>query len=704
MEMVLFLEDWDKHPEYVVDLKSKNPHFMRFAQTLKSMGIKNHHWPLQLHDRDLIGINPHSTNLPQDVRNKIVAECYNNFFYALREVLIVPGSSSDNPIYFEAHRGNMFLYWCALNHVDPYIVMIRQAGKSYAMDTYLAWMFELRLAYCNGAIITKDEGLRSQNMKRLQNICNMIPAWMRGRTDKDAANSEIYKIPDRNNTIRAWIASSSEENATKICRGQTDTQQNWDEIAYLNNFQLSLPAAGAAGARARDDAKMRGDPYGMMFGTTAGRRDTRDGRFAYNLMMDACGWSESYLDLKDEAELHRVVRQGSKNESLLMFGSFLHSQIGKTDEWLREAMRASKSYGEDAEKDFGNKWLSGNLKNPLSQATVDAIAKSEVKEYFTSFSKKNFAMRHYTGQLMHDTYHKHNWGIIGLDTSDGIGRDDIGLVVTDARTGATTACGDYNNTSLFDFAEFLAEYMLENPKTILIPEARSSGRSVADFVATILMSNGINPFTRIFNTVYQDPGKFKLVYENTLQLYSVRENYGSLKRFLGFGTTGAGDYSRDNLFGRTLTSWANGCASVTHDQKLIKQFLALEVKDGRLDHKVGGHDDLVVAKLLSHWFLMNGANLHLYGLNSSQILSNVQTTEKVSDEDKYKAYRVARYKEKIEALTEIMEKEQDPYVYRSLERQVSALYSQLSSSGNTSNQSLSEFLESIRQKRDSYLK
>ena len=41
MEMVLFQEDWDKYPQYVVDLKCPNPYFLRFCSTLKAMGIKN---------------------------------------------------------------------------------------------------------------------------------------------------------------------------------------------------------------------------------------------------------------------------------------------------------------------------------------------------------------------------------------------------------------------------------------------------------------------------------------------------------------------------------------------------------------------------------------------------------------------------------------------------------------------------------------
>lgn len=700
MEMVMFAEDWDKYPHYTVETKCPNPYFLRFCSTLKAMGVKNHHWPLQLHDRDLIGVNPRASDLPADIRDKVVAECHGNFWYALRNVLVAPGSSPETPIWFEANRANMFLYWTFLNGISPYIILIRQGGKSYAMDVSKIWTYEMRLSKCNGSIITTSEQLRSANMERIRKIGNEIPAWMRGRTIKDAANSEIYKVPMLENFIRAWIASSSEEGADRICRGQTDTTQNWDEIAYSSNFQISLSVASAAMARARWDAQLRGDPTGSMFGTTAGRRDTRDGAFAYKMMIDSASWSETLMDQPNQKALHAIIQSQSRQKDLIIFGSFLHSQIGRSDQWLQDTMRAVKSFGEDAERDFGNKWNSGTLKSPFDYRVAERISNSEVREPHMTISNKGFALRHYTGAHMFQTHHKNNWGVIGLDTSEAIGRDDIGLVVTDARTGGVTVAGDFNNVSSFDFGEFLAEYMLNNPKTILVPEAKSSGRSIVDVVCEVLLREGINPMERIFNTVFQSPEKHKLIVDDCRSLYNVRDSFGSLRRFLGFGTTGTGDYSRDRLFGGVLTSWASNCASTAHDPKFIKQILGLEVKNGRLDHGNGKHDDLVVAKLLGHWFLMHGTNLAWYGIQPGEVLSQVALQEDVTDEQRYRNFVNDQLRKQITALADIMERERDMFIYTQLENRVGNLYSTLSSRDNTVKLSKDEFLNSIRQKRN----
>lgn len=100
----------------------------------------------------------------------IAQECKNNFWYFIREVMIIPGSDELETVQFKANRGIMAMYWLYFNHVIPYIVMIRQTGKSFGMDTLDVWHLNIRLFYANISLVTKDETLRSSNMKRLKDI------------------------------------------------------------------------------------------------------------------------------------------------------------------------------------------------------------------------------------------------------------------------------------------------------------------------------------------------------------------------------------------------------------------------------------------------------------------------------------------------------------------------------------------------------
>ena len=61
--MILFLEDWSRYPEAIVDTKTVNQSFIDLAHVYKKMGIKNHYFHLALHDRTLQGVDPFAPDL-----------------------------------------------------------------------------------------------------------------------------------------------------------------------------------------------------------------------------------------------------------------------------------------------------------------------------------------------------------------------------------------------------------------------------------------------------------------------------------------------------------------------------------------------------------------------------------------------------------------------------------------------------------------
>ena len=61
--MILFENDWKRYPNAIADVDTGNKSFLRLSLVLKSMGVKNHAFPLALLNPELKGVNPHSTNL-----------------------------------------------------------------------------------------------------------------------------------------------------------------------------------------------------------------------------------------------------------------------------------------------------------------------------------------------------------------------------------------------------------------------------------------------------------------------------------------------------------------------------------------------------------------------------------------------------------------------------------------------------------------
>ena len=69
--MILFLQDWDKYPEAIVHLSTKNQSFIDLANIYKKMGVKNYYFHLALHDPDLEFVDPFDPNLTPHMISKI---------------------------------------------------------------------------------------------------------------------------------------------------------------------------------------------------------------------------------------------------------------------------------------------------------------------------------------------------------------------------------------------------------------------------------------------------------------------------------------------------------------------------------------------------------------------------------------------------------------------------------------------------------
>ena len=102
--MILYKEDWAKHPGAFPDFTTNNKSALKFVKLLMTMGVDNYLWPLALHNRDLIGVDPRGTGLSQKQRMMIAIECKENPWYFFREVYKLPSVSGNSHIDFRLNR------------------------------------------------------------------------------------------------------------------------------------------------------------------------------------------------------------------------------------------------------------------------------------------------------------------------------------------------------------------------------------------------------------------------------------------------------------------------------------------------------------------------------------------------------------------------------------------------------------------------
>lgn len=707
--MILFREDFDKYPGAIIDTKTTNTSFLRLSALYRDMGVINHTPILVLHNKELQGVDPFDPNLSTEQMIMIGIECKINFWYYIREIARVPGGTHDMPIKFSANRGNIALYWLFFNHITVMLIQPRQTGKSFSTDELMTYLLNIRCTDTELNLLTKDDTLRSANLERLKNIELELPFYLKQRGRGDVGNTEELSVKSLGNRYRGHLPNKSPKLAYNVGRGLTSPVFQLDEAAFFYNIAISLPAALAAGTAARNMAAMKNEPYGTIITTTAGKQDDRDGFYIYDMLMKSAVWTEKFFDARDRDELEILVRKNAprgindgpnKKGALRVNCTFSHRQLGYTDKWLRDAIEACNATGEDANRDFFNVWTAGSRSHPLPVVLLTLIRESQQVDYYDEISTYGYITRWFIPEQ--DINFRMNQGrfVMALDTSDAAGGDDIALIVRDVKTGATIAAGNYNETNLITFSEWIVQWLVRFSTITLIVERRSTGSSVLDYLLLMLPAKGIDPFARLYNKVIQEADEFPDRFNEINKPMYARSNdiYVKYKKYFGFATSATGATSRTELYG-TLLPAAKMTGDKVRDPKTIDQILALTKKNGRVDHPSDGHDDLCIAWLLTYWLLIHGKHLSFYGIASRDILSDNKVNRELNDPALiYQQKEQEFYQAQIEYLSDKISKERDDFVAMRLEAQLKLIVTRLTDN-NRQTLSIDELIANLREAR-----
>ncbi len=627
--MILFKDDWAKYPEAIIDLQTSNKTFIRLAGLYKSMGIDNAEFCLALHDTTLIGVDPYSKELTTEQKQRIAIECKINPWYFFREVVRVPAVAGPDNKPLRANRLNISLFWLFFNHITTMAIAPRQTGKSISTDSLMIYLFALGTLNTDINLLTKDDNLRMKNIQRLKDLRDGLPPYLNLKSRSDTNNTEKLTMSALGNTYHSNVGQPSDKAALNLGRGMTIPINQVDEIAFIRNIQITLPAMLAATGAARDAAQEAGAPYGNIFTTTPGYLSSESGKFAYSIYSTSFRWTEKLFDCKDLPELKDTIIKNTPGKNYRVLLEYNHRQLGFTDEWLRGKIQDAMSSGEDAGADFLNLWAEGSEVSPIPKNLLKIIKASIVKEPYIEISKYGYITRWYVNESIVNNNIDNRKVVLSLDTSDAVGNDDIGMVLRDASTGEVLAVGVYNETNLITFSEWIA-YLIQrfNNMTVII-ERRSSGVAIIDNLLKILPTMGIDPFRRLFNWVVNDADVTPRFKDEVTEVPMARRDlnvYTKYRKEFGYATSGSGRAARDNLYGTAFMPSIKYTGSNVRDRTLIDQISGLTRRNDRIDHAVGEHDDLVIAWLLGYWFLLEAKYKQFYGLHNSVVLSNVIMT------------------------------------------------------------------------------
>ena len=697
--MIRFLDDWRRFPRATVHLATKNESFKRLAALYKKMGVKNYYFILALEDPDLTYVDPHdSENLTEDIKEKIAVEAKFNVWYFLREVIRIPPATGNTPVPYRANRGNIALTWAFACNVDIALIQPRQTGKSVSTDSLMIWLLFFGLNNTTISLITKDDKLRVANIERLKKIRDLLPAYLWVHDKLDANNQTEVTYRKLTNKYITSVAQNSETAANNVARGNTVPITHNDEGPFINFIDQTLPAALAAGTAVREEAERNGTPYGNIFTTTAGKKDDRSGAYMYDLIHGGAPWDEKFFDAEGREDLWRIVKANCRNRKMIINCTMSHRQLGYTDEWLYAAISNVGGTEEQINRDFFNVWSSGSEGSPLSAKLNEIIAHSAMDPLHQEISTEGFITRWYIPETHIDAVMNSSHFVIGLDPSEAIGRDDIGMVVIDVRTLGVVAAGVFNDTTIINFSHYLGKFMTKYKNTILVIERKSTGSAITGHLCMILPERGIDPFRRIYNHVVDNQYERIEDFRAASSDMSRRGTYFYDRYVKDFGFVTTGD-RRTYLYSQVLLNAAKKGGHLVRDKLLIGQIGGLVVKKGRIDHGSGEHDDLVIAWLLACWFLTDAKHIEHYGINIREVMSLVSeetrtlTVEEIREKEAQKVI-----KGEIETLLENLSMMTDEMMIARTEHRLRYLVSQIKSEDDTP-LSVSDMLAAASDKR-----
>lgn len=615
---ILYYEDIAKYGA-IIDYNTSNQSFLRMSMVLKKMGIKNYYFFLVLLDPSLQGVDPHSNDLTIVQKAKIMRECKLNVWYFIREVVRIPVVGSEFGIPYMLNRGNLAFIWSFMNDVDVGWIMPRQTGKTYGTQVIVCYMMYVLANNLDIGMFTKDATLVQDNVARLKELRDGLPKWLITKSPNDSDRKEGLFYSGLNNEYKTFTSANDENSAYKLGRGATMAFIHFDEIAFMNYNWIVVPTAVNSMLAASTNARKNGLPSPIVYTTTAGNPDIRQGAFALDIFLKSASFTEELYDLKNREELLEVIHKNSTSASNMLYLEFSYKQLGKDDNWLRTAASRANLSQDDIDRDLLNIWKSSSENAILTEEMRRQIRNSMRDPLYTDISD-GFMMKWYVpeSEVMRPSF-KTKPMILGMDTSENIGRDFTTMTITSVTDMSTLATCRCNESNTMEIARFVSRLMMKYPGLVVIPERKSTGVVIIDYLLEVLSQNNINPYFRIYNDVIQNYSDPK--YAN-FDVYSYRNLSGRSRAVFGFMTTSA---SRGILYKNVMLKTLELNASKVYDKVLISEFCNLTLKGGRIDHDAGRHDDQVISYLLAHFLIFFGKNLKMYGISDADVLSAMDT-------------------------------------------------------------------------------
>ena len=602
------------------DFGTTNESFLQTAAELKTLGIKNWYFMLEV-KYPQIGvqdIDPYNPHISKEDQGKIHIESKANLWFWLREVARIPAQGAPQPFRVGLTRASCAATWCYLHNIDFMLCQPRQTWKTTIVLLLITYAFIYELKNVTIPFMHLKEADTLRNAEMLREYITTLPPYMNpwyGK--KQLPGLKSLKYEEHGTSIKILSSAESEVKAKDKMRGMTLFVGMIDEWEYLNYISNVIAGAAPAMKSGRDIAEKTGGRSCMMLLSTPGDLETQTGKEAQHMIDQTPPFSEQFYDFTEEEIKAHFEGVGQKNENgefeqiTMLYIEFNYKQLRKDEKWRQAQYKAALQTNKLAEYRRGvllERFRGGDAVL-FDQRDMDYI-KEHVKQWsYDIFLRKKFHLYCYKHEIKapditsNTPYFDINIPyLIGIDVAAGGDGDNTAICVVHPYTLEVVAELQSPYIGLIDLMRIITDIAKIIPKGVFCVETNSVGKAIVDFVQETGLEH------RFYYDPKMDLAKNAIEVKNPLEEAKAK---AKKKQYIGTYVTPSVRNNMMDLLKRHVKDYKH---------LLITKQLATDIlnlvkgKNGKIQAADGEHDDMVMAYLHTLYVLYYGNDISRFGI------------------------------------------------------------------------------------------
>jgi len=603
------------------DFGTKNQSFLLTAQELKTLGIKNWYFMLEVSFPHLgvQDIDPYDPNITAENIGRIVAECKSNPWFYFREVVRIPiRGAGAVPLYL--HRAGCAAIWSFIHSFDFELVQPRQTYKTTVLTSIVSYMMLFEYRNVDIPYMHRTEKRCMDNVGILRDYITALPKYMNPWANaKHLPGLQSLRYEAHNCSIATVSAARSESVAEDKSRGLSLYAGFFDECEFISYMKQFIDGANPTIVQARITAREMGIRSCIMYASTPGNLETQEG-IDFQKIIDNLPVFDEHIYDKTDAEIEHMksIPQADDDDKdripvSMFYIEFNYKQLRKDENWLKE------QYYEAVKKGTINEYRRGVLLQRyrgdegvlFEQADIDYIAQHTRQPDHDIMILNKYHFLVYEHQIVHKSltsntpyYDIKLPYMVGIDPASGKNGDNTALIVVHPYTFQVV--GELVSPFLgpLDLMRVIIEVAKLIPSCIFIIETNNLGTAIVDFVQESNLEH------RFYHDPKLDASKNAITKNETNEMTVKRKAIE--KGYIGTYLTTA---IREKMF--VLLK------SHVHDYKelLTTKCLSFDImnlvraKNGKIEAASGCHDDLVMAYNHVLYIFYFGFKLERFGIH-----------------------------------------------------------------------------------------